>query len=447
MGVMATSDLTIERRGRWRLPDSMSALADRDFRVVWMGQAVSMTGTWMQAIAQGLLVLELWDSALGLGLVNFANAVPSLVVMLFGGVLADRADKRRILIVTQVFMLALAVGVGLLVLTDSVEFWMIVAASALLGVAFGYDMPAYQAFLPELVGPEKIGQVVALNSSTFHGTRMVGPAIAGVVIGAAGLATAYFLNAATFLAVILSLIVVRYRPRPRDAGPHMGAVEGLKEGLRHARSRPHIKTLLLLTAMNTTLVFPIVAILTPFYVQEVLGATGDEKAMIVGLLWASSGVGSVLGAMALVWWSREARAARIWAAVIAAPVGLTVMAITREAWVAIAIQTVLSFSFSSQLGLVQVMLQESTPGRFRGRVMSLSGISFNGPTPFAALAASGLAAVLGMPPMMLGAAGLYAVVGVSMLAWSGGGISRVVDTTRAEYEALASESALRPLAT
>ena len=438
---MATieAELPTKSRTGLRLPESMSALADRDFRVVWLGQAVSMTGTWMQAIAQGLLVLELWDSALGLGIVNFANALPSLVVMLFGGVLADRADKRRILIVTQVFMMALALGVGLLVVTDSVEFWMVVVAAALLGVAFGYDMPAYQAFLPELVGPEKIGQVVALNSATFHGTRMVGPAIAGVVIGATGLAAAYFLNAATFLAVIASLLIVRYRPKAKPAGPHVGAIEGLKEGLRHARSRPHIKTLLLLTAVNTTLVFPIVAILTPFYVQEVLGADGDRQAMIVGLLWASSGVGSVLGALALVWWSREARAARIWAAAIAAPVGLMVMALTREPWVAIAIQVVLSFSFSSQLGLIQVMLQESTPGQFRGRVMSLSGISFNGPMPFAALAAAGLAAILGMPAVMIGAAGLYMATTAVLLVRSGGGIGRVVDTTRVEYEALAAE--------
>ena len=172
------------------LPDSMSALSERDFRVVWLGQAISMTGTWMQMIAQGLLVLTLWNSAFALGALNFANAVPSLVVMLFGGVLADRADKRRILLVTQAFMCALAVAVGLLVLADSIQYWMLIVATISLGIAFGYDMPAYQAFLPELVPPEKIGQVVALNSSTFHGTRMIGPAMAGVLISAFGVATA-----------------------------------------------------------------------------------------------------------------------------------------------------------------------------------------------------------------------------------------------------------------
>src|SRR3990172_7341911 len=261
---MATIDVEAPARLPFgiALPDSVSALRERDFRVVWIGQAISMTGTWMQAMAQGLLVLELWDSAFGLGIVNFANALPSLVVMLFGGVLADRADKRRILLMTQVVMMLLAGALAVLIATGRVEIWMIIVAAAMLGIAFGYDMPAYQAFLPDLVRPEKIGQVVALNSATFHGTRMVGPAVAGAVIGAFGLATAYFLNAASFVAVIAGLLMIRYRPAGRPAGePRVSSIEGLKQGLRHARGRPHVMVLLLLTALNTTLVFPIVAIL------------------------------------------------------------------------------------------------------------------------------------------------------------------------------------------
>ncbi len=433
---------TIEVEARPRLPfgitlpDSLSALRERDFRVVWIGQAISMTGTWMQAIAQGLLVLKLWDSAFGLGLVNFANALPSLVVMLFGGVLADRADKRRILLVTQVIMMLLAAALAVLIVTDRVELWMIVVAAAMLGVAFGYDMPAYQAFLPELVPPQKIGQVVALNSSTFHGTRMVGPAIAGLTVGAFGLATAYFLNAASFVAVIIGLLIVRYRPRPRPAGESsLSAIEGLKQGLRHARGRPHVMVLLMLTALNTTLVFPIIAILTTFYVKGVLHA-GD---WVVGMVWASSGLGSVLGALALVWWSEQARAARIWLAVLVAPVGLIAMALTREPAVAIGIQAFLSFSFSSQLGLIQMMLQESTPPQFRGRVMSLNGIAFNGTTPFAALAASGLAAVVGLPAVMIGVAVAFGMLGVLLLQFAGGGIGNVVDRARQEYRELAAE--------
>jgi MFS family permease len=423
------------------LPESVSALAERDFRVVWIGQAVSMTGTWMQMIAQGLLVLTLWNSAFALGALNFSNALPSLVVMLFGGVLADRADKRRILLTTQVIMGLLALAVGLLVLADSIQYWMLIAATICLGIAFGYDMPAYQAFLPDLVPQEKIGQVVALNSSTFHGTRMIGPAMAGAVIGVFGIATAYFLNAASFVAVIISLLIVRYRPRPRDehGPPHVGAIEGLREGVRHARGRGNLRAMLLLTGLNTTFVFPIIAVLTPFYVKNVL----HEGPGTLGLLWAGSGVGSMIGAFALIWQSRSNRAGRIWLATLIAPVGLLIMAVTREPLVALAVQPFVSFAFSSQLGLIQTMIQESTPQQFRGRVMSLHGITFNGTMPFAALVASGLSVAVGLPWVMAGAACLYLACGSYALRFAGGGIGRVVAESRHEFEALSVDPSSR----
>jgi MFS family permease len=156
-----------------RLPDSLAVLGERDFRVVWTGQAISMSGTWMQVIAQSLLVLELWDSAFALGAVNFANALPSLIIMLFGGVLADRADKRKILLATQIGMAAIALCVGLLVRptwcssSSSRRCW-----SALRSI----HMPAYLAFLPGWSRPgDQPGRV--MNSATFHGSRMVGPAV------------------------------------------------------------------------------------------------------------------------------------------------------------------------------------------------------------------------------------------------------------------------------
>ncbi len=419
-----------------RLPESISALSERDFRVVWLGQAISMTGTWMQMIAQGLLVLTLWNSAFALGALNFANAVPSLVVMLFGGVLADRADKRRILLVTQAMMCGLAVAVGVLVLTDSIHYWMLIVATIGLGVAFGYDMPAYQAFLPELVPPEKIGQVVALNSSTFHGTRMIGPAMAGALIGAFGIATAYFLNAASFIAVIFSLLIVRRRPAARPAGPQMSAIDGLKEGIRHARGRPNLRIFLLLTSLNTTFIFPIIAVLTPFYVKNVL----HEGPGVLGALWAGSGVGAVLGAIMLIVWSNTRRVERLWFAAIVAPAGLIVAAITREPIVAIGAMALVSFAFSSQLGLIQTMIQESTPPQFRGRVMSLHGITFNGTMPLAALAASGLAVVAGLPFVMILGATCFLVTTCYVLTFDGGGIAKVVADSRREFDIIAADA-------
>lgn len=424
-------------RFRLRLPEAVSVLAERDFRVIWTGQAVSMVGTWMQMVAQGLLVLQLWNYAFALGALNFANAVPSLLVMLFGGVLADRMEKRRILIATQAVMMLLALAVGVLVVTGQVQYWMLIVATIALGIAFGYDMPAYQSLLPELVPQGKIGQAVALNSSTFHGSRMVGPAVAGAAIAAFGLAAAYFLNAASFLAVILSLLIIRYRPQARPAGPQASALDGLREGLRHARGRPNIQAMLLLTGLNTTLIFPVLAILTPFYVKNVLHA----GPAVLGALWAGGGFGSLLGALVLVWWNQQWRVARIWLGAAVAPIGLAIMAITRDPWVAIAIQPFVSFSFSSQLGLIQMMMQESTPAEFRGRVMSLHGMTFNGTMPLAALAISGVAGATGLPAVMLVCAAMYAATAAWALRFAGGGIARVVRDSLREYELIAVEAA------
>jgi MFS family permease len=426
-------------RFRLRLPEALSALAERDFRVVWTGQAISMVGTWMQIVAQGYLVLKLWDNAFALGALNFANAIPGLLVMLFGGVLADRADKRRILIWTQAVMMVLAFAVGLLVLADQVRYWMLLVVTVILGIAFGYDMPAYQALMPELVPPEKIGQVVALNSSTFHGTRMLGPAAAGIIIGLFGLATAYFLNAASFVAVILSLLVIRYRSKARGIGPQMSAIEGLKEGLRHARGRPNLRAMLLLTALNTTFLFPIVAVLTPFYVKDILHA----GPAVLGVIWAGSGVGGMAGAVVLIWWANSARVARIYLGAVIAPVGLVILAVTREPIVAVITSAFMSFSFSAQLGLIQTMIQESTPGAFRGRVMSLHGITFNSTMPLAALAASGAAVYAGLPAVMFACAVMYALSAFAVLRFAGGGIAQVVADSRAQFDAIAVEGAER----
>ncbi len=431
---MATTELPPPAsRFRIALPASVSVLAERDFRLIWLGSAVSLIGTWMQVIAQGIVVLTLWNSPFALGIISFANMAPSLVVMLFGGVLADRAEKRLILIATQAAMALAAAIVGLLVLSGALTFWMLVVVALGLGVAIGYDMPAYQALLPELVPPEKIGQVVALNSSTFHGTRMIGPAIAGIVIAAVGFSAAYFLNAASFLAVILSLLLIKHRPRALAEGERrMSALEGLREGIGHARGRPNLRAMLVLTGLNTTFVFPSIAVLMPYYATDVLG----QGATVLGLLMAAAGVGSMFGALLLIWWADRWREARIWSGALAAPVALVVLALSRSPALSIAASGLASFSFSSQLGLIQMMIQESTPARFRGRVMSLHGITFTGSMPLAGLVASGAAVAFGLPAVMVASALAFLVLSAWVLRFAGGGIAQVVRDSSVEYEAV-----------
>ena len=421
---------------RFRLPEAVSVLAIRDFRVFWFGQAVSMTGTWMQFVAQGLLVLKLWDSAFALGALNFANAVPSLCVMLFGGVLADRADKRLILLVTQSVMLLLAAAIGLLVLMDTVQYWMLLVATMALGIAFGYDMPAFQALMPELVPPEKISQVVGLNSSTFHGTRMIGPAVAGALIA----------RVRPGDGVLRECGQLRRRhpgadddPLPPGAAPRrlgqFSAIDGLLEGLRHASQRRNLRALLLLTALNCVFLFPVAAILTPFYVRNVLHAGPG----VLGLMFTAGGFGSMMGAMVLIWWSdRLARRTHLVRRDRRAG-GLAIQALTREPAIAIVVQAFVSFAFSSQLGIIQTMIQESTPREYRGRVMSLHGMAFNGTVPLAAIAISAAAVVFGLPGVMLALAATFLVFGVGALRFAGGGIGRVVRDSWAEYHLVSAE--------
>jgi predicted MFS family arabinose efflux permease len=287
--------------------------------------------------------------------------------------------------------------------------------------------------MPELVPPEKISHVVALNSSTFHGSRMVGPAIAGIVIGTLGLAAAYFINAASFIAVVVSLMIIRYRSVPRSDGPQVSAIEGLKAGFRHARGRPNLKVLLALTAINTTFIFPTMAVLSPSYVKNVL----DAGSGTLGLLFAMSGVGSLIGALILVWWPTQARTQRIWMGALAAPASLTLMALTREPAVAIVVAGALSLAFSMQLGVIQQMIQESTPGEYRGRVMSLHGITFNGTMPVAALGSSILAVAVGLPVVMVLSAAAYVAIVLYVLRFAAGGIDDVVRGSKAEFEIIA----------
>jgi hypothetical protein len=188
--------------------------------------------------------------------------------------------------------------------------------------------------------------------------------------------------------------------------------------------------LLAATALACIFIFPTMAILSPYYVKEVL----HRDAGVLGALWAMSGVGSLAGAMALVWWPTQARTARIWAAALLGPVGLAVMALTRDPVVAVLASGCASLSFSTQLSIFQAMLQESTPPHFRGRVMSLHGIAFNGTIPLAGLASAGLAVFIGLPAVILLSAALYLIAVTYVLRLAGGGIGHVVRMARTEYE-------------
>jgi MFS family permease len=281
-----------------KLPDSLSVLRHRDFRIYWFGQAISLIGTWMQQMAQGWVVATLSPDATMLGLLSIAGSLPLVFLSFKAGQLADRVEKRRILMVTQVLLMCLAFVFAGLHYAGHLQLWHIFVMSFVLGVVSAFDFPASQSMSPELVEPAEIPKAVALMGAIFHGARLIGPGIAGWMMARYGNGSAFILNGLSFLAVLYSLSIIAPRPaglsmRP-SAKPGAG---GMKEATDYIRSDRTVSSFLVLSALLTGLIFPFVAVLSAYYVRHVLHAE-DPAAM--GSMMSASGFGSLLGAFALI---------------------------------------------------------------------------------------------------------------------------------------------------
>jgi MFS family permease len=373
----------------------LRVLRHQEFAIFWAGQAVSLVGTWMQAYAQGLVVTGLTTQASALGLLNFAGSLPSLILMPFGGVAADRIERRRILVVTQWIMLAMAVAMGLLLQAGKLELWHVFVIAFVLGVATAYDMPAYQAFYPQLVEKPDLPQAIALNQATFHGARIIGPAFAAAIVKLFGMAGAFYANAASFLAVILSLGFVR--SRPPAVTEHRGSTASfMKEGYAYVRAHPRVQALLLLTAATTLFVFPNMAVLTPYYARYVLGLPDGQVAGGLSWIMSVSGAGALLGSAILLSVPSEDRVRRMTVCAVTMGCALSVFAWSRSLWVSVGAVAFLSLSISQTMGLASIIVQEQVPDHLRGRVMSLYSLMFTGVMPFAALLISRTVDLIGM---------------------------------------------------
>jgi MFS family permease len=399
-----------QRPQRARARNILSVLGNREFALFWSGQAVSQTGTWMQQFAQGWIVTTLAGSAFALASVNFAASIPMLLLMPFGGVVADRMERRRILLVTQWVMALLAVVMGVLIHAGRLQLWHVWVIALLLGLATAYDMPAYQSFYPQLVEPEDLPQAIALNQASFHGSRIIGPALASWFVAQCGMAAAFYANAASFLAVIGSLHAIK--PRAAAAGSRTSTLHFLAEGVRYVRERNNIMALFGLTAITTIFVFPNVTVLMPFYANHVLhvGPSG------LGAIMAVSGVGALTGAIYLVILPRTVRIEWIMVALFLVTVTLVALGWSHQLSLSVAVAGVLSFGVGTSLGVASVMVQEGVPDAFRGRVMSFYGLAFTGIMPFAALAVARLADVIGMRLELLFAAVAYCLSGMLVIA-------------------------------
>ncbi|HEY4634353.1 MAG TPA: MFS transporter [Candidatus Limnocylindrales bacterium] len=411
--MIGTSDLAPRRLATTR---GLRAFRHRNYRLFFGGQAISLVGTWMQQVAQAWLVLELTHDPFWLGVTAAAQFLPVMVLGLFAGVAADALPKRQTLMAIQVAMMVLAALLAVLVVTGVVELWMILVLAAALGCANAVDMPVRQAFAVELVGHRDVVPAVALNSAMFNGARVIGPAAAGLAIGAFGVAAAFTINALSFVAVILALAMMRddalFTPtriaRPRSA---RAVVVNLADGLRYIRGTPVVLLALVVVGLAATVGMNL-NVLIPAYTTEILG--GDAAAF--GFLMAGSGVGSVIAALSIAFGGHSGPL-RIAAGAIILGVAQVALAASGAFPVSWLLMVVVGYGAITMMATANTTIQLAVPNELRGRVMSVYTTIFASSAPVGGLLFGAIASVAGVALAIALGGALAALVGLGALIW------------------------------
>jgi len=389
------------------LPSTLRSLRHRNFQLFFSGQMISLIGTWMQNIAQAWLVYRLTGSSLLLGLVGFASQIPVFLAAPFGGIVADRHNRRKIVIATQISSMVLAFILAGLTLTGVVRVWHIFVLAALLGVVNAFDIPGRQSFLVEMVGKDDLMNAIALNSSMFNGARIIGPAIAGILVAKIGEGWCFFANAVSYIAVIIGLFVMRVHPRSHHV--HGSPLEHIIEGFRFVRHTAPIRALLLLLGLVSLVAMPY-TVLMPVFDDQVLhgGASG------LGILMGATGVGALLGALTLATRSHVRGLAR-WVAIACGGFGVSLIlfSLSRNFWFSTVLLIPVGFCMMLQMSASNTLIQAMVPDHLRGRVMAVYTMMFMGMAPFGSLLGGALADRLGAPLTV--AIGAVACVGGAAL--------------------------------
>jgi MFS family permease len=393
---------------------TFGSLAVYNYRLFWFGQLISLSGTWMQTTAQAWLVLELTNSPVALGTVTFLQFLPITLLTLFGGVFADRLPKREVLLITQSVSAVQAYLLAVLVLTGRIELWQIYVLALVLGIVNAFDNPTRQAFVTELVGKNRLQNAVALNSSLFNAARIVGPALAGIVITAVGIGQAFLLNCLSFLPVIGGLLLMRPEGFYSADRPEQGNIlRQLWEGVQYAVRTPKVFLVLLTMAIVGTFGYNYTTIL-PLLAKYVLG-TGAEG---LGILTSAVGIGSLAAALAFASARRTSLAVLLGAGLV---FSILLVLVGFSRWLPI---TVVLLVLMGAVGIIytassNTSLQLRSPGALRGRVMSFYFLLFAGTTPIGGFLVGVLTARIGVQPTIV-LMGSICVVGValaSLYAW------------------------------
>ena len=374
------------------------------FRRYIIGSAISDSGTWMQVMAQGWVVSALTDKAIVLGIVNFAAGIPTLALTMIGGSVADRFDKRKILIATQVAQIAFALVLGWLVLSNRIHIWHVVALASLLGVSIAFEMPAISALVPELVKHDQIATAVALDRSVFHGSRLVGASLAGLFVAWWGAASAFFTNAFSFLALIAALISLPKRPAGSKEEEEQRR-SGIMEGFRYVAKDRTMVAMIALIALTTIFVFPTISVMLPLYVRNVLHLGPDR----LGWLMAISGTGSLSGSLGLLSIERKNRFKFMTGNAIVVAIAIFCMSQSNSFLLTAVSMGCLAIGLSMNFGLANTIVQEQAPPHLRGRISAVFGLSFFGLMPIAGLLVTGFSDLVGMRTALACSAVIFGV--------------------------------------
>lgn len=406
-----------QRRKRSRLPRGLAAFKHRNYRLFYFGQLISVTGTWMQTLAQSWLVLSLTSSAFLLGLVSVFQFAPMLVLGLFAGLVADRMPKRKVLVCTQAIAAVLAGTLAILTFTDTVQLWQVYLLGFLLGVNNAFDMPTRQAFVVEMVGKEDLPNAIALNSSLFNAARIAGPAIAGALLAAFGPAVCFAINSASYIAVITGLLMMHVAPLAR-ARINQRGLEQIREGLRYVRSTPSILRPVLLVGFVATFGMNF-NIWVPLLAKNDL----DGGASGFGLLMSSMGAGSLIGALGLAFLVSSVKRWMLFSTAGALGIGNLILALVGAIPLAIPVAMLvlagIGLCSTTTMAMANTTVQSASPNELRGRIMSVYTTVFTGTAPFGALISSSIANRFGAPASIM-VGGMVTVLAVVTVLVTGG---------------------------
>lgn len=400
------------------------ALRHRNFRLYWSGQIVSLIGTWMQIVAQGWLVYRLTDSPFMLGLVNIVGLLPVVPVSLLAGVISDRLPRRNLILVTETVLMVQAFVLAALTWLGIVQIWHVVVLSFVLGAASALEQPARLAFVVDTVGKEDLSNAVALNASVYNAARIVGPAIAGVLVAWIGEAGCFLINGASFLAIILALLAMRL-PRQVRNKERLRVVGSLANGLRYTWNSHDIRSMMVIVALSSFLILPYIALMPAF--ADVLELGPEEY----GFLMTGVGIGAIAGALFVAGIRSGRRGRWLTLSNVLGPALLALFCLSPALpallarWLpgirvsAFAVSMVLvvlvGASNAVRQTLANSLIQIRTAEEYHGRVMSIFNLLFNGMSRAGALVLGGIAEFSGAPWAVGGAAAVSVLLGLLMI--------------------------------